>query len=70
MAKQARSVRKLKPKHRAVKPRVVRPLDVARTDNHAARHEAKKAEAYAAARAEELGTETPLDPFPAVNVGE
>lgn len=46
MAKgQTRTVRKIKPKHRAVKPRAKRPLDQPKADNHAARHEAKKAEA-------------------------
>ncbi len=43
MAKQSRTVRKVSQKHRAVKPRTPRPLDVAKADNHAARHEAKKA---------------------------
>ena len=42
MAKQTRIQRKLKSKHRAVKPRTVRPLDKPLADNHAARHEAAK----------------------------
>ena len=45
MAKQTRVQHKIKPKHRAVKPRVPRPLDVAQENNHAARHETKKVEA-------------------------
>ena len=45
MAKQSKVRSKYKKGHRAVKPRAIRPLDVKRTDNHAARHEAKKAEA-------------------------
>lgn len=42
-SKQTRSTRKVKPKHRAIKPRAERPLDVAKADNHAARHAAKVA---------------------------
>ena len=42
MAKQSRVQRRIKPKHRAVKPRVPRSLDVAQENNHAARHAAKK----------------------------
>jgi hypothetical protein len=42
MAKQTRTQRKVKSKHRARKPRPVRPLDVAKADNHEARHEARK----------------------------
>jgi hypothetical protein len=41
--KQTRHKQKMKKGHRAVKPRAVRPLDVAQVDNHAARHAAKKA---------------------------
>jgi phage FluMu gp28-like protein len=63
MAKQARTTKKLKPRHRAkktwqdgkvVKRRgaVPRPLDEAKKDNHAARHAAKKAAAALAAKAE------------------
>lgn len=44
MPKQSRVQRKLKPKHRAVKPHF-RPLDAARPDNHAVRHAEKKAQA-------------------------
>jgi hypothetical protein len=43
MAKQSKVRSKYKKGHRAVKPRAVRPLDVAQVDNHAARHAAKKA---------------------------
>ena len=42
MAKQTRTRPKCKKGHRAVKPRAVRPLDVAKPDNHEARHEAAK----------------------------
>jgi len=41
-SKVVRSTKKLKAKHRAVKPRPVRPLDAPKADNHAARHAAKK----------------------------
>ena len=37
-----RTNQKYRKGHRARKPRPVRPLDVAKLDNHAARHEAKK----------------------------
>ena len=43
MAKQSKVRSKYKKGHRAVKPRVQRPKDAAQTDNHAARHEVKKA---------------------------
>lgn len=57
MPKQSRVQRKLKPKHRAVKPHF-RPLDVVKEDNHAARHAAAKVkraahEALMAKQAEE-----------------
>ena len=42
MAKQTRVQKKLKSKHRAVKPRAPRPLDAAHADNPPARHAAKK----------------------------
>lgn len=38
----AKVQRKVKSVHRARKPRPVRPLDVAKPDNHEARHEVKK----------------------------
>jgi len=56
MAKQTRTQRRIKPKHRAVKPRPVRPLDVAKPDNHEARHEAARAEA-----AGDFGPVVPFD---------
>jgi hypothetical protein len=55
VAKNSRVQKKTKSKHRAVKVRVARPLDVARADNHAARHEAKKMAALEAATAPEIG---------------
>ncbi len=45
----ARVNQKYKRGHRAVKPKPVRPLDLAKKDNHAARHEAKKLAALEAA---------------------
>ncbi len=45
----ARINQKYKVGHRAVKPRTERPLDVAKKDNHAARHGAKKLAALEAA---------------------
>ena len=54
MAKQTRIQRKLKEKHRAVKPRTVRPLDKPQADNHAARRVKRAAhEALLAAQAAE-----------------
>jgi hypothetical protein len=47
--KQVRTRSKHKLGHRAKKPRPVRPLDVAKKNNHAARHEAKKRKAAEAA---------------------
>lgn len=62
MPKQSRVQRKLKPKHRAVKPHF-RPLDAARTDNHAVRHAAAKVKQ--AAREAELvaGLNAAMEPF-------